>query len=101
MTSGQQPPQADSRKKLMTERRNGFNIRGDLLTLLVLILVNLGASIWWASGITKDVSHLEENDARAAMEYRLLRETQVAVLQEIAALTQAMVDRGLVDGAGQ
>ena len=100
MNDGQKPPQADNRRKFsMTERRNGgIRIRPDLLGILI-IIIQLGAMVWWASRTTTRVGHLEENDARTAVEYRAMRETQVELLTEMSALTQAMTDRGLVDNS--
>ncbi len=85
----------------MTERRNnGIRIRRDLLAVLVAIFVQVGASIWWASRTTTRVDHLEESDAQSAMEYKAIRDTQVEMLTEMAKLTQAMTDRGLIDANG-
>jgi len=86
----------------ITERRNeGIRIRRDLLALLIAIIVQVGASIWWASRTTTRIDHLEESKAQAVIEYQAIRGTQVEMLQKISALTQAVSSDGLTSGNGE
>ncbi len=86
-----QPPQADNRKRTMTERLNGRGIliRGDILALLVVVFLQIGASIWWASKITAQVQTQDEQHHTLVTEYATIRTTQIEMLQELSALRQA------------
>ena len=86
----------------MPEKRNGsIRIRPDLLGILIVLIIQIASMAWWASRTTTKVEHLEENEARTAQEYKVIHGTQIEILTEIAKLTQAMADRGLVDGNGE
>ena len=83
----------------MTDTK-GFNVRGDLLSIILLVLSNLFVGVWWASGVTKDIAHGVEERAVLSQQYVEFRNTQIRILTELSALNQALESQGVIQTNG-
>jgi len=79
-------------------RRMTFSMSVEWLGVLIFVLVQLGAAVWWASKAQVRIDTVERALAERQLEFREMRATQVQILQELAAI-RVRLERA--DGATQ
>lgn len=70
------------------------NIRPDILGVLLVLVLQIAGTIWWASSINTKVDHLSVQSTQSLTDYNALRDTQIEILTELSAVRQALEDRG-------